>query len=234
MRYSAFVTVVLLLGLLSPWEGYAQDAIQEKLKTLAIERVQASCTDCEVSVQPKWMPSNVMKLDSSQIKMLEFASAKLPRGYQPATISFAFEGSLETQRVQLHVEIRRSLPVAAKRFSRNEIIDTDGVTMKRIDVTRMRKAPISTKKNIVGNVAARVITSGAPITKSDIKKRPLINAGETVKMVYKQSGIGVELDCTARQARGKGELIRLFSKETRKTHLGRVLTSQEVVWEKTL
>jgi flagella basal body P-ring formation protein FlgA len=236
MRFYSTPILFVIFGLLScSLEGHAQSAAEQKIGGLATQQVLSFCSSsCEVEVKSKWMPDKIAGLDSAQIKQLQFNEVGLPKGYQTVNVFFADDGETKSAQMQLFVELKQKLPVVNKRIERNQTITQNDLTWRILDITRMKKFPIAKVEEITGKAAGRLISKGNVILNSDLQQAPIIEVGDNIQMVYREGGIEVALDCTARQARAKGEQIRVFSRETRKTYIGKVLTPSKVIWEKTL
>lgn len=234
MRFLTVLTLVFSYGLLSCNAGYAQDTVQKKIGKLATQQVLSSCEECKVTVETKWMPSAVSRLDSSQIEQVQFREVGLPRGYQTVNISYQKDGQLRTYELQLFVKLKQKLPVVNKRIERNETIEAEDLAWKNKDITRLQKLPLTSKEEIVGQSVSNLIQKGDIVLQSDLQQLPIIKAGDNIKMVYSEGGVELALDCRARQAKAKGERIRVYSDKTRKTYLAKVVTSKKVIWEKTL
>ena len=235
MRFYSTLILFVIFGLLScNLEGFAQSAAEQKIGGLATQQVLSFCSTCQVEVESKWMPDEITSLDSAQVKQLQFNEVGLPKGYQTANVFFTDDGESKSAQVQLFVDLKRKLPVVNKRIERNKTITKDDLTWKILDVTRMKESPITSIQKITGKAAGRLITKGNAILATDLQQVPIIKVGDNIKMVYREAGIEVALNCTARQARAKGEEIRVYSRETRKTYIGKVLNPSKVKWEKTL
>lgn len=235
MRFYSTLILFVIFGLLScNLEGHAQSVAEQKIGGLATQQVLSFCSTCQVEIESKWMPDEIARLDSTQIKQLQFSEVGLPKGYQNANVFFTDDGESKSAQVQLFVDLKRKLPVVNKRIERNQTITADDLTWRILDITRMKEFPIASIQKITGNAAGRLIPKGNVILNTDLQQVPIIEVGDNIKMVYRETGIEVALDCTARQARAKGEEIRVYSRETRKTYIGKVLTPSKVKWKKTL
>jgi len=72
------------------------------------------------------------------------------------------------------------------------------------------------------------------VRRADITTEYLVEAGESVTLVFINSGTRIDLSATARQSGALNEDIRLYSEETRRTYLGTVSGNGEVIWKRTL
>ncbi|MGD8427247.1 MAG: flagellar basal body P-ring formation chaperone FlgA [Balneolaceae bacterium] len=226
--------LILFCTLLSIQEGRAQSAAKQKIRGLAVQQVLSFCPTCDVVVESKWMPAKIAQLDSTKIRGLQFTETGLPRGYQTATVFFIRDGSQSQERIQLFIRVNLKVLVTNRRIARNQTINETDLSWQTKDITRMHTLPVVSKSEIAGKAVSRMIPEGSMILESDLQKEPIVKAGDQVRLVYSQGGIEIAIDCTARQSKAKGEDIRLYSRETGKTYIGKVLTPSKIIWEKTL
>lgn len=225
--------ILLFSGLLAPQDSFTQNS-SAQIEKLAHKKVSSICEECEIIVEPKWIPKKIQRLESGQITNIQFRDAGLPRGYQTSRIYYREAGEMRSEDVQLFIRIEKPLPVVNRRIERNEIISADDIVFRMTEITRLQRMPLDSKEEIVNLSAANVIQKGDLIYESDLQKVPVIKPGDVVEMVYTEGGVEVSLSCNARQAKAKGEQIRLYSDKTRKTYIGKVINSTKVLWEKTL
>lgn len=217
-----------------PVFGNAMDSSGEKIEELAHRKVSSLCEECEIAVIPKWIPKRVQHLDSHQITEIQFTQVGLAGGYQTVRVFFRENGEMISRDVQLFIRIEKPLPVTARRIDRNEVISGADLVMRKTEITHLQRMPIDSKEKIVNQSAAGLIKKGEVVYASNLQKKPIIKAGDLVEMIYIEGGVEVALNCNAREDKAKGEDLRLYSEKTRKTYIGKVLTSKQVIWEKTL
>jgi flagella basal body P-ring formation protein FlgA len=61
-----------------------------------------------------------------------------------------------------------------------------------------------------------------------------VRAGDAVTLIFKEKGIQVQLTGEARQNGAKNDEIRIYSEETRKKYLGKVVRPGVAIWKQTL
>lgn len=227
------ISMLVFSGFLVPQDSFTQNS-SELIEKLAHTKVSSICEECEIIVTPKWIPKKIQHLDSGQITSIQFRDTGLPRGYQTSKIYYREGGETRSKDVQLFIRIEKPLPVVNRRIERNEILSGDDIVFRLKEITRLQRMPLDSIEEIVNLSAAKVIQNGDLIYESDLQKVPVIKPGDVVEMVYTEGGVEVALSCNARQAKAKGEQIRLYSDKTRKTYIGKVINSTKVLWEKTL
>ncbi len=229
-----FAFLLVFCGMMMPLSGIAQYSSVEKIQELAHQEISTLCEECEAAVTPKWIPNSIESLGSQQITEVEFTQVGLPKGYQTVNVFFRENDEILSRDIQLHIQIEKPLPVSTRRIERNEMISEHDLVMQMTDITRLQRMPIDSKEQILNQSAAGLIKKGDIIYETSLQKKPVVRAGDQVKMIYAEGGVEVALHCNAREDKAKGENIRLYSEKTRKTYIGKVITSEKVLWEKTL
>lgn len=229
-----FVFLLVIVGIFLQAFDNSQDSSAKKIQELARHEITSICKECKIAITPKWIPNVIERLESHQITDIQFTEVGLPKGYQTASVIFQENDKRVSQDVQLHIRIEKLLPVAAKRIKRNEVISDGDLLMQMTDITRLQRMPIDSKEEIVNQSANSLIKKGSVIYRLSLQKKPVIHAGDRVKMIYAEGGVEVALNCNAREDKAAGEIIRLYSEKTRKTYIGKVVDAEKVLWEKTL
>ena len=238
LLFKSFVWVMAVLST-STVNAQHQHIAKEKIGKLAKEYVETVCEACKVDVAVKWMPGHIMELDSSKIQFITLSS-HMPRGYQNATLHYQEQargrGSMHNgnAEIQLYIRVLQYLPVASKRIFSDEEIGEEYVQFQWKDITKMRVLPVTKLENIQNQVATKIVKEGSVFFKKDFENSPVIEAGDTVEMIYQEAGFKIRIECLARESKAEGELIRLYNKETRTTYLAKVINQTKILWEKTL
>ena len=224
----------VLAPLQQPDEGDAQSAVEQRVIALATARVRAVCSQCDIRVETKWLPDNLREADPAQISLLRFDEVGVPREYQTASVEYTRGGQALTRQVQLFVTVMKKLPVVNKRIERGRTITAADLSWQRKDLTHLRKLPVFSADKITGKAAAGILQKGDMVLLGDLQQVPIIAVGDKVQMIYREKGVKLSMNATARQAKAKGEPIRVYNAETRKTYIATVITESKVIWEKTL
>lgn len=212
-----------------------QNLAEEKINRLAGDYLDTVCEACKVNITVKWMPGDIASLDSTNIQFITLPS-RLPRGYQNATVHYHKhdQGTAQHTEIQLYIQIMQYLPVASRRIFAGEHIGEDQVHYQWKDITKMRTLPVAKLEEVRQKVTAKIVGEGRAFFKKDFENRPVIEAGDTVEMIYQEAGFNIRIACLARESKAEGELIRLYNKETRTTYLAKVINKSKIRWEKTL
>jgi len=207
------------------------DAVMERVQQELSEVYDTE--DYRFQVIEKWIPKKIKSLDSSKIKSLVFESPK-PKGYQMVHVSFQDARTIEEATIQVFIEVKKYLPVAARRIMPGEAVAAHLFTMQWIDISRLREVYLSDIKSVEGKTTRSLIQKGSLLQLKNFQEKPLIEPGDLVKMQYTSKGISVIIPCFAQGFAAKGEQIKLFNKETGEHYIGQVQSAQNVIWEKTL
>jgi len=207
------------------------DAVMERIQKELSVIYQTD--EFRFQVIEKWVPQKLKSLEPAKMQSVKFESSK-PKGYQMIRISFQERGIIEEVTIQVFIEVKRYLPVAARRIMPGEPVAANLFTMQWIDISRLRDVYISDIKLIEGKTTQSLIRKGSILQLKDFKEKPLIEPGDLVKMQYTSKGISVIIPCFAQSFAAKGEQIKLFNKETGEHYIGQVQSAQKVMWEKTL
>lgn len=220
-----------LLLTLHAFPAGAQQGVEQKLERMAAEQLARLCPDCSVRVEARWIPDRLAGSDTSEIGGLRLPASELPRGYLNAEAELDSE---ENTAVQLHVSVKRKVPVATRRISAGEKITPEIVRQRTMDLTGLRELPADLQGALEGREAARLIQEGSVILRSDLRRPASVEPGDPVTLIYRSGGMEIHLSCTARQARADGQSVRLHCSETGKDYVGTLINSSKARWEKTL
>lgn len=226
------IAAALLLTLHALPAG-AQQGVEQKLERMAAGQLARLCPDCSVTVEARWIPDRLAEADTSEIGGLRLPASELPRGYLTAEVELESVENSSVQ-LQLHVSVRRKVPVAARRISAGEKLTAEIVRQRTMDLTRLRELPADVPGALEGREAARLIQEGSVILRSDLRRPAAVEPGDPVTMIYRSGGMEIHLSCTARQARADGQSLRLYCSETGKDYVGILINSSKARWEKTL
>ena len=183
------------------------------------------------SITPRWIPGSLERLDADKITSVE-PDGNVER-YTNFTVTYRDRGRTQTANVQLMVETERMLPVASQRIMSGTELETSTLTMRWVSVPYDRGQLVEQMDDIEGKTLRRTLSDGQPIRYADISSEYLVEAGETVKMIYEQNGLRIVIEGEARQSGAQDDEITIYNKETRKRYVGRVSSPGVVLWKGT-
>lgn len=201
---------------------------------LARAKVNEVCTSCKVTVECKWMAPTVAHAAEDMITGLRFDKPGLPAGYVTGKVKLANKPVSATTAIQLYISIQKKLPIAAKQFSSGEPITAKTITWQWKDISGLNRQPVSSLAGFKGQQAARVIRKGSVFFASDLQGPQTIQPGDPVAMQFRESSVRIQIDCIAREAKSIGQQIRLYSKETGRNYIGKIINKNKIVWIRTL
>jgi len=184
------------------------------------------------SITPRWIPGSLERLDADKITSVK------PEGsverYTNFTVTYRDRGRTQSANVQLMVETERFLPVAGQRIMSGDKLKTSFMDMRWVSVPYDRGQLVEEIEEIEGKTLRRSLSDGQPVRYADISSDYLVEAGETVEMIYEQNGLRIVIEGEARQSGAQDDEITIYNKETRKKYLGKVSSPGVVLWKGTL
>lgn len=207
---------------------------RERILALALESLEASYDEelYRFSVSARWMPGSLLALQPGDILSVQ------PKGavdrYTHFEVSYRAGNRNRSSQVQLSVDIERKLPVASRRILNGEQISAADLELRWVSVPNDRGQLVDEATLIDGKTIRRNLVKGQPVRHADVSSEFLIDAGDSVKMIFEDQGVRIELTGEARQSGAQDDEIRIYSNETRKRYLGRVIGPGVVQWQRTL
>lgn len=189
-------------------------------------------TRYRISAEPRWIPGSLAQLPEKAV--LDVVPGGKPERYTTFSVRY-LEGNRERKSdVQLRLTIETRLPVAAERIPAGTRIGPDHLFEQWVETNRDRDQLVMDAGKLEGKTIRRTLAMGEPVRRSDITTDYLVEAGETVTLVFSGTGMRIDLLAIARQNGAADEDIRVYSEETRRTYLATVRGPGEVVWKRTL
>ena len=185
-------------------------------------------------VQLKRLPRQLDRVKQEQLSRVDFAARGMPAGYESVDVYYRFREREKVAKAQVKIMVWQHLPTAKRRIEKSEAFNEKMFTKQWVNITRYSSSFIEDTKEIIGYVAASLIREGDPLTAGDLARIPVVEAGDVVQMKYNKKGLIINLQCVTRKSAARGEEIRVFNKDTRKTYLVTVIDENRVKWQKTL
>lgn len=212
------------------------DSVNVYLNKTIAQNLQSIYSENEIKfdITIKWIPRALRRVNPSEIDTIKFTGNGIPRGYEMVTVQYQKAARVEETKVQVLIEVQERLPVTRYRLEGEQPVSSRDLVMQWVNTTKMQGPFIRDVNHLEGKVTSHIVRNGVPLSMHDIKHKPVIESGHTVEMIFINGGVKIVINGIARQSGAKGELIRLYSKETRKTYLAKVLGPDRAQWEKTL
>ncbi len=206
---------------------------RERILELAMAELYQRYSENEYrfNLSARWIPGSLLKHGAGTI--LEARPGGVINRHMNFEIVHRNGNRTETTPVQLAVELKQHIPVAARRILSGETISEHDIEKQWVSIVPGRDRLINSSAELSGLTVRRTLAPGQPIRYADVSTAYLVEAGDVVTMIFEDGIIRVELTCEARQSGAQGEEIHLYSNETRKRYLGRVTGPGEVKWIRT-
>lgn len=183
-------------------------------------------------LRPRWIPNNLLRTQPSAITEVRPEGAV--ERYTSFSVTVKDGNRTRTTQIQLAVDMERRLPVAGRRIMNGESLTESDLQMSWVSVPTDRGQLVSKIEELTGKTVRRNLAQGQPIRHADVGSEYIIEGGDSIRIIYEESGVRIELTGEARQSGGQDDEIRVYSNETRKRYLGRVTGPGVVTWLRTL
>jgi flagella basal body P-ring formation protein FlgA len=184
----------------------------------------------------KRLPRTLEHLEPQYLASAKKTSRGRPRGYETMNIALVDDQgeSNGLTHVQVHIRLWQKLPIPRQRILSGERLSQDLLNYKWVEITRMTGNFITEAPRVDGYIADHMLPAERPLRETDLARPSVVEAGDMVNMQFNDSGLQISLRCTARQSAAKGEEIRVYSEQTRRTYQVKVLNRSQVQWLQTL
>lgn len=182
-------------------------------------------------ITARWIPRNLLAQPPESIVAVEIRGEV--QRYTDFEVLYQDRGSREEARIQLGVDIERKLPVVVRRISRGEVIKSEDLEEQWVSLSRNKGEMMEDASAITGKTLRRTLLSGQPVRSSYLSREYIIEAGDRVKLIIENQGVHVQLFGEARQHGAKGDIIKIYSEETRKKYEGEIIRPGVIKWKKT-
>lgn len=152
-----------------------------------------------------------------------------PRGNFPVKVTF-FKDGLVVRKVNLAVKIDvyRPVLVARQRINHSDPLTPDMFTISRREVSRLHAEPVTSADQLHDMCAARTIKDGQELLEPMLAKLDLVKRGDVVQIEYARNGIKLTAAGEAKQAGGRGDLIKVKNLSSNITIIAEVKDDQTV------
>jgi flagellar basal body P-ring formation protein FlgA len=193
--------------------GY--DASRLKVEVLRVSGVDIDAHPVRVELQGDAFPRS-----RTQVRVLR----ELPQGGHEAGWAL------------LNVSHFDSVAVLNHSITSGSTFSPDDIRFEWTDITAFRGTPMRTRdvsEFSADAVWSRSIAEGRVLRSDDVRAPFAAQTGDTVLMDYIRSGLVLRLSCRAREAGSTGDIIRLYSPETRATYRARLTGPGTATWIET-
>jgi len=128
------------------------------------------------------------------------------------------EGAKWTTYVPVQVRVFGPTLVAARPLPAGKVVEEEDQRVAEVEQTREAPGLIADPVDVRNRVLARAFAPGQPFRASDLRARPAVAAGESVRVVHQGQGFTVSIEGRALTGATDGQAVRV------QTDSGRVLT----------
>lgn len=226
------LAISLFLNFQPSANGKLTDFLAREVKHQLVEEFGNDTYRFDVSI--RYIPTELENVSPGQIRNVKLTDPNMPSGYAVAKVRYNNGNRNSQAQIQLFVDVWKQLLVPKERVMPRQKLSPDMFQMSWVRATRLQGIYLKNFNAIRGKVSKRLLPAGKPIPPRGIQDPPIIDFGNTVTLQYKQNGLLLSLSCVARQPGAKGDRIKVYCKDTRKTYEAEVINASTVKWEKTL
>lgn len=166
-------------------------------------------------------------------------SDAVPRGHtQVRLIALNDDTWDEAGWALLYVAHFDSVGMALSDVPQGDAVEADDVTFAWMETTKFRGEPLRPddfRAVHSGELFAhRPLRSGEAIRVSDLRPAYLADTGQSVTMTYRRNGLELKLRCQAREPGIRGDVIRVYSQDTKSTYKVVLTGPGSAIWKATL
>lgn len=144
------------------------------------------------------------------------------------------DGGIVRGRAWIFVAHFDSVVIAREALSADQPIDASTVDVVWQETTRQTSFLTARMLADTALVAARSVPEGRIVRLSDVRPPDAVQPGDLVRLTLLRNGMAFLVDTQARQRGHIGQVIRVFSPDTRATYLARITHPGEARWVRTL
>lgn len=193
---------------------------EEEFKKRMESYFSAQCEECRYEISHVQMP----RVSDSLLKnpwVIDFGRSRI-RGSFSLPVYFSKKESKKIFWVSGHASKWMKVPVANRRITAGERIDTKDYELKEMDVTFSDDSPA--RLDQLANVKMRRgLAAGAVIWQNSLYKEKAIRFGDMTKVLVGSDSWQVTISAVAQQGGDIGDRIRLINPKTRNNIMAKVI-----------
>ena len=226
------LAISLLLNFQTPASENLANFLTHRIKQQLVEQYGKNTYRFDVTI--RYIPNELDKVSPKEVRSVDLTGQNMPEGYALAKVKYGSGSRKSLAQIQLFVDVWQQLLVPKERIMPRQKLTPDMFEMSWVRTTRLHGSYLKSFDSLKGKVSGRLLPAGKPIPPTGVRNTPIIKFGDTVTLKYQQNGLLLSLSCIARQSGAKGERIKVYCKDTRKTYEASVIDASTVKWEKTL
>ncbi|HKO88557.1 MAG TPA: flagellar basal body P-ring formation chaperone FlgA [Burkholderiales bacterium] len=119
------------------------------------------------------------------------------------------EGASWSTYLPIHVRIYAPAVVAARPLSAGQEVLESDVRLEEIELTRERPGVFTDPAQLAGRLLMRQVDAGQALRADQTRLKPVIKAGDTVKLSYSGTGFNVSVDGKALSTAADGQSLKV-------------------------
>jgi flagellar basal body P-ring formation protein FlgA len=167
---------------------------------------------------------------------IELTGDAIPRSRAQVRVVRETAAGTESGWALLNVVHFDSVAVTTSAIVAGSSLQMSDLSFEWMDVTAFRGRPLRKADLDVlpaDAVWARPVAENRPVRVEDVRLPFAAETGDTILMDYTRSGLQFRISCRARESGSVGDVIRLYSPETRATYRARLTGPGTAVWIET-
>ncbi len=198
---------ILLSTLLFAGSRSAEQTIKEKVENMVRQAYRVS--DTQIHINWRRLP-DLSVYNSGYRTDVRLQNHTLKLGYQTLWVNLLKKGRLIKKiPVSLEISIDKQVIAASQKIKRHQRITSEMLTKVTRRISSDWSALVTSKKELVGKEAKRVIRKGTIITKDLFRLVPVIHRGDIVKVQVKSTGLTLTTSAYAKEDGTVGEIVHI-------------------------
>lgn len=222
----------LILNLHAPASESLANFLTHKVMQQLVQQYGKDTYRFDVSI--RYIPTELEDVSAEHITGVSLTDPNMPTGYALAKVRYSTGNQQKQAQIQLFIDVWEQLLVPKQRIMPGQKLSKDMFEMNWVRTTRLQGEYLKDFDVLKGKVSQRFLPADKPVPPMSIHNTPIIDFGNTVSLVYQENGLRLNLSCVARQPGARGDRIKVYCKDTRKTYEAYVINASTVKWEKTL
>lgn len=111
--------------------------------------------------------------------------------------------------IQAQVSVQAEYVAAAQPLVQGQSIDAAQLVMVKGDLAALPNGVLTDMAQAVGRTSARSLAAGAPLRADQLRSKPVVQQGQSVKVVSKGAGFSVSRDARAIGNAGEGQVVQV-------------------------
>jgi flagella basal body P-ring formation protein FlgA len=219
------VLVALFVVLFSSWilakELTFDELFEERLRPQLNLQIQEHFSEYRPEVT--WvrfkLPNSIAQLKATLAKKIVLGPLKYEG---KGVVVVQFEVSSVQYAFTAEYRLLSEVLVATRILNVSEKINESDVQFKKMDVTYLSDRAVK-REEILGRSLNHTVQVGQIVQFSDLKREPLIDRGQSVKIQWSSNGLEISALGIAEQVGFMSDWIRVTNPETKKTIVGKVI-----------